>query len=276
MYLADNLKKQRVLMVVKTYPNLSQKYGELVCTAGLTECGQWIRIYPIRFRKLDEFKKFSKYQWIEIDLLRNKTDFRIESYRPLKNDANIKIVDSISTDNNWEERKKIVQKSKIYHSLSELIDIFRTSQISLATVKPKEIKDFVFEPENEKYWSEKQVAYFTQPQFFEVVPSKPNLRKLPYKFKYIFSTEDGKERKIMIEDWEVGALYWNCLKRYATEKIALQKVKEKYLTHFIHNKDLLFFMGTTHRHHNVARNPFIIIGTFHPPKIKDDMQLKLF
>ena len=43
---------ERVLVTVKTYPCLSQKYDELVCTAGLREDGSWIRIYPVPFRKL--------------------------------------------------------------------------------------------------------------------------------------------------------------------------------------------------------------------------------
>ncbi len=38
------------------------------------------------------------------------------------------------------------------------------------------------------------------------------VKKLPYKFSYRFFTEGDKEpRKMMIEDWEIGALFWNCL-----------------------------------------------------------------
>ena len=32
-------------------------------------------------------------------------------------------------------------------------------------------------------------------------------------------------------------------------------------------KDLYLFLGTTLAHHNISTNPFIIIGTFHPPQI---------
>ncbi len=46
--------KQRVLITVKTYPTLSRKYGETVCTAGIREDGSWVRIYPVPFRRLDE------------------------------------------------------------------------------------------------------------------------------------------------------------------------------------------------------------------------------
>lgn len=39
--------KTKVLICVKTYPTLSEKYDELVCTAGVKEDGSWIRIYPV-------------------------------------------------------------------------------------------------------------------------------------------------------------------------------------------------------------------------------------
>ncbi|HEX7458948.1 MAG TPA: hypothetical protein VF301_10970 [Ginsengibacter sp.] len=43
----------KVLIAVKTYPTLSMKYDELVCTAGFLGDGSWVRIFPIPFRKLD-------------------------------------------------------------------------------------------------------------------------------------------------------------------------------------------------------------------------------
>ena len=72
----------KVLIAVKTYPTLSAKYDELVCTAGFKEDGTWIRVYPIPFRKLDYASQYKKYDWIELDLVKNTSDFRPESYRP--------------------------------------------------------------------------------------------------------------------------------------------------------------------------------------------------
>jgi len=44
------MKKERVLITVKTYPTLSSTYGELVCTAGIMEStGELLRIYPIKY-----------------------------------------------------------------------------------------------------------------------------------------------------------------------------------------------------------------------------------
>jgi hypothetical protein len=58
----------KVLITVKTYPTLSTKYEELVCTAGFREDGSWIRIYPVQFRNRPYGQQYKKYQWIEIDL----------------------------------------------------------------------------------------------------------------------------------------------------------------------------------------------------------------
>ena len=81
----------RVLIAVKTYPTLSEKYDELVCTAGFLEDGSWIRIYPVPYRKLNYGSRYSKWQWIEIDLVKNTKDFRKESYRPAHIENEIKI-----------------------------------------------------------------------------------------------------------------------------------------------------------------------------------------
>ena len=71
-------------------------------------------------------------------------------------------------------------------------------------------------------------------------------------------------------DWEVGALYWNCLKSTNfDEPLALAKVRSKYFDTFLET-DLHFFLGTTQRFHLVAPNPWVIIGVFpvpHEPQI---------
>jgi hypothetical protein len=68
------MEKQRILITVKTYPTLSRKYGETVCTAGVREDGTWVRIYPVPFRRLDEKQQYKKYDWLEARLVRNTTD----------------------------------------------------------------------------------------------------------------------------------------------------------------------------------------------------------
>ena len=46
--------KTKVLITVTTYPLPSRSYDELVCTAGVLENGDWIRIYPVPLHFLQE------------------------------------------------------------------------------------------------------------------------------------------------------------------------------------------------------------------------------
>ena len=72
----------------------------------------------------------------------------------------------------------------------------------------------------------------------------------------------------MIEDWEIGALFWNCLRTAGgDESIALEKVREQYEVNFIDSKEIYLFLGTTKEWHTRrSKNPFVIIGVFYPKK----------
>ncbi len=273
--------KTRVLIAAKTYPTISGKYDELVCTAGFLEDGSWIRIYPIPFRKKSYNEQYSKYDWIEIDLVKNKSDFRPESYRPYSYDSEITIVGNIDTKNYWAERKKIALNN-VHTNLASLIKDAHNTKIctSLAVFKPSKIIDFIA-VEVDREWDKKKIdqlkAHRDQTNLFEH-PEDPFevVQKLPYKFSFIFEDDQGKQSKLMIEDWETGQLYWNCLAKHeGNEKKAIDDVKYKYFEDFAKTKDLHFFLGTTQVHHHVSLNPFMIIGTFYP-KIETQYSLDLF
>lgn len=263
----------KVLITVKTYPTISGKYDELVCTAGFLEDGTWIRIYPVPFRKRAYKEQYKKYDWIELDLVKNTSDFRPESYRPKTLDSEINVVGHIDTARNWEERKNFCL-GKVYENLSDLIAEAKDKEIgtSLAVFKPTEILDFYAEPV-EREWSSKQKAALTQRNLFETSTFEV-VKKLPYKFKFRYKDNEGRESNMMIEDWETGQLFWNCLTRHqGNEQKAIEDVRKKYFDDFAMTKDLYFYLGTTQRNHYVSHNPFMIIGTFHPKK---EIQMKLF
>ena len=268
----------RILITVKTYPTISKKYDELVCTAGFLEDGSWIRIYPIQFRKKSYTEQYQKYHWIEVDLVKNKRDFRPESYRPVSHETPINIVGKIPADGNtWEERRKIVLK-KVYTNLTSLISEAKDKKqcTSLAVFKPTKVIDFIWKEEKDREWSQAKLAQFNQLNIFESTNTNGSkvVKKLPYKFSFVYEDDAGKQSTQMIEDWETGELFWNCLRRHdGNEMKACQDVRKKYYDDFSKTKDLHFYLGTMQLHHFVAPNPFIIIGTFHPKK---EDQLNLF
>lgn len=276
-YLPLELPNARVLITVKTYPLPSSTYGELVCTAGLLNGEKWIRIYPVPFRFLKDDQQYPKYGWAELDLVRKQRDFRPETYRPRGNiEDDIRVTGKLSTANSWLARKEYVLK-EVFTSMEDLIALAKgESKKSLATLKPTEIIDFVIE-DDEREWKQDWLDQLKQMSLFETKETNKQevIRKLPYKFSYRFISEgDDKPRKMMIEDWEIGALFWNSLTRAdGDEEIAKQMVRQKYFNEFVTKKDLYLFVGTTLKYHYVAPNPFVIIGVFYPPKTS---QLSLF
>jgi hypothetical protein len=264
----------KVLIAVKTYPTLSTKYDELVCTAGFREDGTWIRIYPVPYRKLPYGQQYKKYDWVEVELVKNDADARPESFRPRSLDSEIKVVGHLGTERNWFLRKQIVLKT-VYSNLRILIAEAKEKSIctSLAVFKPTAISDFIIEP-TDREWRADRLAYLQQQNLFEGEGNAMRVvRKLPYKFSYTVCDDEGRQSTMMIEDWETGELYWHCLRRNeGDENRACEQVRQKYMDDFAKTKDLYLFLGTTALYHFVAPNPFIIIGTFHP---KDDTQYSL-
>jgi hypothetical protein len=246
------------------------------------EDGTWVRIYPVPFRKKSYHEQYKKYDWIELDLVKNTSDFRPESYRPYSHDSEIRIVDHLDTRSNWAERKAIAL-GKVYHNLAEVIAEAKDKNIrtSLAVFKPTSIKDFKIEAVD-RQWNKDKLAKLQQMNLFQTATDDKFevVRKLPYKFSYTLTDTRGTESTMMVEDWEIGQLYWNCLAKHeGDEAKACVDVKIKYLDDFAKTKDLYLFLGTTQLHHHVSNNPFMIIGTFHP-KIEIPaalpQQMKLF
>ena len=273
------MSKERVLITVKTYPTLSRKYGETVCTAGVREDGSWVRIYPVPFRRLGETEQYKKFDWLECQLVRNSSDPRPETFRPA-DENELQPVGHIDTSSNWSERRRILLKTaRVYQRLDELIGGAKANQISLAVFKPTRILDFIWEEEAREWDPEKlremrdltrQFDLFADNiwrETFKVIP------KLPYSFSYRFEDAAGKSSEMQVLDWEAGALYWNCLRlANGDEPKALAKVRQKYVDTFL-KTDLHFFVGTTQQFHFVAPNPRVIVGVLPIPA---EHQLGLF
>jgi hypothetical protein len=259
------MQKLKVLITVKTYPIPSSKYDELVCTAGVTQDGEFIRLYPINFRDLPYTQKFKKYQWIEVMAEKHRQDSRKESYRP-DNDTLVILGEPISTKRGWAERAKYALANKA-QSMEELYDRQAADKTSLGVFRPKQIHDLVIEPA-EPQWKPKFLEALKQARLWEdrKVTKQPP-RKVPYKFSYRFECDDERcngKHKMMIEDWEVGALYWRLVDGGANPDDAAAEVRKKFLDDLCGpDKDPHFYVGTILAH----PKSWVIIGVFRPKKI---------
>lgn len=270
---------EKILITVKTYPTLSRKYAELVCTAGITERGEWRRLYPVRFRQLYGEQKYRKYQWIEAKIEKSISDRRPESYKIMENSLN-PIGKPLPTDKFWRARREdFFKKVEVHEDLEVLIEKAHRNELSLALFRPNRFLKFTMELVEREWDAGKLADLEKQKQQLHLFKDEETVaheleivRKLPYKFSYQFEDCRGRKCKLMIEDWEIGALYWNCLKDNDNdEQAALEKVKEKYWDDFVQSgkHEISIVLGTTlERHNKKAPNPFVIISVYYPSREK--------
>ncbi len=253
----DPRTRLRVLITVKAYPVPSVKYEELVCTAGVLEDRSFVRLYPIdyRFRPYDQW--YRKYQWIEVDAVKNPNDPRPESYRPV---GEITCLGNpLPTTHHWAERKRFVL-AKGTQTMCHLSKHTKQTSVSLGIIQPREIMGFDIIQDTSDSWSREE---FYQLRLF-TPPHRP-LEKIPYKFYYHFKCQDPecKGHRMMIEDWEVGQLYRSERDRFNDRDKACAQVRKKFLDQICAQKnDTHFFVGTV-----LQYGTWVILGTFYPKKI---------
>lgn len=252
--------KKRVLITARTYPVPSKKLIEVSCTAGITDDGMWIRLFPIPYRFLTQDKRFAKYQYIETDVAKSQSDVRPESYKINIDSIKILSQHSLPTDNRWEARKAKVFPLKCDSLCLLQAERDRTQQPTLGFFKPKTISGFKLEKTSGK-WDEAELASLRQYPLFGNAP-QAELEKLPYNFSYEFKCDhpDCPAHLLSCIDWEMGASYWSWKNKYGANWES--KFRDKYETEMILEKDTHFFVGTIHNH----PNRWIIIGLFYPPK----------
>ena len=263
----------RVLITVKTYPLPSTTYDELVCTAGVTETGDFVRLYPINFRDLPYDQQYKKYQWIEVKASKHTgSDKRKESYRPDSESIRTCGDPIKSNPGNWRDRSRYVLQNKA-KSMEDLWERQETDQTSLGIFKPKKVHDLVILPDKPD-WKPKVLADLRQ---YRIVENRTNslvpLRKVPFKFTYRFDCDDENcnGHNMSIFDWEVGVLFWRMVDTGMTHERAAEEVKRTFLGELCGNdKDTHFFVGTTLEHHHFKS--WIILGVYYPkayyPKVE--------
>ncbi len=253
--------KKKILVTVKTYPEKSRKHKTVVCTAGITDEGDWIRLYPIKVDTYTGRSKIRKYDWIEVEC-KKATDERLnrkESYKV--REGSIRILENSLASNNgktpWAERSRRLLPH-VAPSLEYLKEQFSEDRTSLGLIKPKTLIDFYkrhpLTPPAKSHQFQKTLF---DDQLFSVLESIPKI------FSYKFRCEGCKENyhNILCEDWELYALYQAEGQKYPEDMDTLwQKIYDKYYTWML-TKDLYFYMGTHSLHPT-----WLIIGLYYPPK----------
>ncbi|MGD0088532.1 MAG: hypothetical protein ABSE73_01305 [Planctomycetota bacterium] len=262
MSVVENYTLTKVLITVMTYPHPSSGYNELVCTAGITEKGEWVRLYPVDYRYRPRNQQFHKYQWIEVELGQrgNGNDDRSESHRPKLDTIRI-LGEPLSTKRGWAERRFIIDALP-HASINKLRNLYDQQKVSLGIVRPSRVLDLLVERADAE-WKPEWQRLFDETRLFGE-PQKP-LRKIPYKFSYVFEcadTEAGNPHMAMCEDWEMGVLFLSEAARLGSDEQAAASVKRKFFDEMCGpHKDTRFFVGTV-----FPWNSWLVLGLFWPPK----------
>lgn len=265
----ERIRKERILVLAKTYPSPSAQYVETSCVAGISEEGAMRRLYPVPFRMIEEGQQFKKWQWIDVRVEKASRDHRVESHK-LYVDTIIcgKVV---KTTKEWCSRWEWLEKVPRFDSFDAIEAARLDDGISIALLRPKRLLTLEITKARNQVWTEDEREKLMREQMqgdlfseAEATRQVKELRKVPFDFhyRYVCDTPDGeKEHRHKIVDWEAGALFWNCHHRHGPEWEAPFRAK---LEEELSGRDLMFLMGNQHR----FQDQWLIISLIYPPKRK--------
>lgn len=254
--------KKKVLVTVKAYPENSKKHGTTVCTAGITDVGEWIRLYPMPYTSFLGSQKIQRYDWIEVECEKATGEKlgRKESYRV--RDDSVKIIDRTLSQGKihgkvpWADRNEIILP-KCAPSLEYLEEQYKKDKTSLGLIKPAEVIRFINREKLEQPPDSKEYQRSLDNQLIPIIADIPHI--FAYEFRSPPS-ENGKIHNIMCEDWELFESYRSWWKNYPDINVLWEKLHQRFFD-FMVQQDLYFYMGM------YSQMPtWLIIGLYYPPK----------
>lgn len=236
--------EEKILITVRTYPNISGQYVETVCTGGITVSGEWRRLYPVPLRYLDSGQQYHTWDVITVKV-KPGNDGRIETRRP--QNQTIQVIDHIKSET--------IRHQWVKPTIAESMQEFTAAERTLGPVAVSEVLDLVAEPVSAE-WSEAEKQKIAQERLFD--DTKP-LEKIPFKFRLVWKDGAGAEHKSMFLSWEVCQTWRSWSRDYGTSTI--ERMRDKWLNDVLSpDKQVAFFMG------NMAsrRQIFMVCGTYQP------------
>ncbi len=253
-----DLQEDDAFIIVKAAPRRSDKFGETVCCAGLDLLGQWVRLYPVSFRQLEDVQRFRRwdrvrYRWSKPKIVK---DTRSESRRVDPN--SVEIVSAVRPG----ERNALVARCAVT-SLKQEHEAGR----SLAMLRP-EILDFraVRRPADEMKEKEALLVRLRAQNDLFAPKALIPMRTCPYEFKYRFKDDDGVHEGTC-QDWETEQTFLARLRDQSSERHALDWMQQKFGEEYP-KKGMALAMGT----HRYRLSQWLINGVV---RLNDEPQMSL-
>jgi len=236
-----------ILIIVKTYPEISTKYTETVCTGGI--------LVPVANRG------FEKYQWISAEIRKATSDPRPESYNIAE--GSIRLGDVIPPGRDWLVRSSwVLDPGNIFDSLEDLQSAQSSRNTSMGLIRPARVLGCHIENKSVADIEEAELKKGSVLRQLGLFEERKDLEIIPYRFVLHFECDnpDCRGHKISILDWEFGQLYRNIRKSEGWR----EKIEGKAAEICAEDRDTHLIMG------NMAgrQHTFCILGFFYPPKAR--------
>jgi hypothetical protein len=222
-------------ILVKASPHVGKKHGETVCCAGVNDNGEWLRLYPVTFRTLDQARQFRRWDRIRFRWEKPKDDARPESLRV--DHQSIEVIGELKQ----KERLNFLSRLEV-SSINKVMAEGKT----LALLRPRNLKFSITRKPESDFNKEKQEfkEFAAQADLFNSAPLIP-YEPCAYVFKYSYTIDDG-DREGTCQDWETDATFYNWSRHYGEEK-ALEFMQRVFGDEYP-QKGMVFAMGTHSRY----------------------------
>lgn len=241
-----------LLINCKTYPAVSKKYIETVCTGGVQADGSFVRLYPIPFRFLGKDEQYRRWDIIQVRAYKDTKDKRPESWH-LVHGTPINIVKSLSDEKRrWEWMNKA-----IFQGATDLEDQGKTN--GLVEIEPIEL----YWTPDKKEWSPRQKVVLNQGSLFDSKEKMAQLSiRVPWQFRLKYREKaTGREDDGKVLAWSYYQGYLRFLRDTGNEEKALNMVADQVKRSiFSNDKTVYAILGTHSRFGH-----WMISGLYHLP-----------
>lgn len=234
--MSEMLKTCRVIILVKAFPQPSVSHGETVCCAGITERGEFRRMFPIRYRNLDRNAAFRRWDWVSFGYRKPTSDPRLESCRVME--------DHIKIDGHLSVRHRSIFLNRY---VSESVRSAAEDGKSLALIRPRKVKFLIKEKKIVDLRKEEEKYKNAVKQMSLLDKDLKAIKPVPYEFRFKFHDGSGPH-EYKANDWETSAMFNRAAKREGSEEKALAWM-DRIFNKDYPEKGMLFCVG------NIAKYP---------------------
>lgn len=226
-----------LLVNCKTYPAVSTKYVETVCTGGVQANGDFVRLYPVPFRFLDAEEQYGRWDVIRVRAYRDTKDTRPESWH-FEPGTEIVRIDSLTTD-----KQRWDWMSKTVHPSAEEMESKGITN-GCVEIEPLEF----YWKSDPKEWSDSQRQiihqgdlFATKQQMQEIAERVPWQFRLKYREKNTGREDDGK-----VLAWSFYQGFRRVRNETEDDESALEKVAERVRGSIFNPEKTVFAILGTH------------------------------